>query len=139
MKSIGIPCDHIVRVMVCLNMVELPRCLVLDRWSKTAKDSFNCGEGQSNGWDSMTVCRYKSLNQKCRDVNSYVCKCPEAYADTLELLNGHFEHVKIKYGLQTDGVVNVEDRHDRHLKNPVTARTKGRGCAGTSKRQKKKA
>jgi len=41
MESMGIPCAHIVYVMVYLNMVEIPSCLVLDRWLKNANDSIS--------------------------------------------------------------------------------------------------
>lgn len=138
MESIGIPCDHILHVMVYLNMDELPACLILDRWTQNAKDLVNySAQGQSNGWDSMTVCRYKSLNQRFRDVNSFVCKFPDAYAETLELLNDHYERVKRKYGFEAEESVIPEERHDRFLQNPVHAHTKGRGGRGKSKKQSK--
>jgi hypothetical protein len=139
MESIGIPCDHIIGVMVYLNTVELPKCLVLERWTQNAKDSINySSQEQSNGWDSMTICRYKSLNQRCRDVNSFVCKSPEAYAETLELLNDHYARVKHKYGLQPDEGILLEDRNDRFLQNPLNANTKGHGGRGSTKHQTKR-
>jgi hypothetical protein len=140
MESIGIPCDHIIGVMIYLNMVELSKCLVLERWTQNAKDSINySSQGQSNAWDSMTVCRYKSLNQRCRDVNSFVCKFPKAYDETTEILNAHYAHVKSKYGLQLEkeGIV-LEDHNDRFLQNPLNANTKGRGGRGSTKHQRKR-
>ncbi|KAK2383386.1 hypothetical protein QL285_070845 [Trifolium repens] len=131
MESIGIPCDHIVCVMVYLNMVEIPSSLVLDRWTKNAKELSNyTRQGQPGGWDSMSVCRYKSLNQRCRDINNLVCKNPEAYAETMGLLNDHYELVKSKYGVQHEGGEKLEGHDDRYLQNPVVARTKGRGGGG---------
>ncbi|RYR19112.1 hypothetical protein Ahy_B03g063799 [Arachis hypogaea] len=35
MESLGIPCDHIVAVLVHLEMTDIPDSLVLDRWSKS--------------------------------------------------------------------------------------------------------
>ena len=35
MQSIGLPCDHILAVLVCLNFMELPSSLVLNSWSKS--------------------------------------------------------------------------------------------------------
>jgi hypothetical protein len=131
MESIGIPCDHIVCVMVYLNMVEIPSTLVLDRWTKNAKELSNyTTQGQTSGWDSMSVCRYKSLNQRCRDINNLVCKNPEAYAETMALLNDHYELAKSKYGVQHEGGEKLEGHDDRYLQNPVVARTKGRGGGG---------
>jgi hypothetical protein len=50
MESIGIPCDHIVCVMVYLNMVEIPSSLVLDRWTKNTKELSNyTRQGQPGG------------------------------------------------------------------------------------------
>ncbi|CAJ2664161.1 protein FAR1-RELATED SEQUENCE 5-like [Trifolium pratense] len=141
MESIGIPCDHIVCVMVYLNMVEIPSSLVLDRWTKNVKDLSNyTRQGQSGGWDSMSVCRYKSLNQRCREINSLVCKNPEAYAETIELLNDHYGHVKSKYEVQDEGSDKMEGHNERYLQNPVIARTKGRGgnVAGRAGNKRKK-
>ncbi|KAK7411600.1 hypothetical protein VNO78_03035 [Psophocarpus tetragonolobus] len=39
MESLVIPCDHIVGVLKHLSIWELPKCLVLDRWTKKAKES----------------------------------------------------------------------------------------------------
>ncbi|CAJ2631983.1 unnamed protein product [Trifolium pratense] len=141
MESIGIPCDHIICVMVYMNMVEIPSALVLDRWTKNAKDSVNyTSQGQSGGWDSMSVCRYKSLNHRCREINNLVCKNPEAYAETMELLNDIYGHVKSKYEVQPEDGKKIEGHGDRYLQNPLTAKTKGRvanvaGRAGNKRKQ----
>ncbi|KAJ1384859.1 Zinc finger, PMZ-type [Sesbania bispinosa] len=37
MESFGLPCVHIVAVMVFVDMSELPKCLILDRWTKNEK------------------------------------------------------------------------------------------------------
>ncbi|CAJ2652778.1 unnamed protein product [Trifolium pratense] len=71
-------------------------------------------------------------------VNSFVCKFPEAYAETLELLNGHYARVKQKYGLQPDEGIVLEDRNDHFLQNPLKANTKGRGRRGSTKHQIKR-
>lgn len=36
MESLGISCDHLVRVIQFLNIVVLPDCLILPRWTKSA-------------------------------------------------------------------------------------------------------
>ncbi|GAU28458.1 hypothetical protein TSUD_294620 [Trifolium subterraneum] len=61
-----------------------------------------------------------------------------AYAETLELLNGHYARVKHKYGLQPDEGIVLEDRNDRFLQNPLNANTKGRGGRGSTKHQTKR-
>lgn len=37
MESFGIPCEHIIAVLVYLDICELPKTLVLDRWTKNSK------------------------------------------------------------------------------------------------------
>ncbi|GAU36157.1 hypothetical protein TSUD_275160 [Trifolium subterraneum] len=120
---------------------QIPSTLVLDRWTKNAKDLVNyTRQGQSCGWDSMSVCRYKSLNQRCREINSLVCKNPEAYAETMEILNDHYGYIKSKYELQLKDGEKIEGHSDRYLQNPVTAKTKGRGgnVAGRTGTKRKK-
>ncbi|WJX67978.1 hypothetical protein P8452_52394 [Trifolium repens] len=47
MESLGLPCDHILAALLYLDFDHLPKCLVLNRWSKFAKDSiresYACG------------------------------------------------------------------------------------------------
>ncbi|MCH96233.1 hypothetical protein A2U01_0017216, partial [Trifolium medium] len=50
-----------------------------------------------------------------------------AYAETMELLNDHYGHVKSKYEVQPEDGEKIEGHNDRYLQNPVTAKTKGRG------------
>jgi hypothetical protein len=38
LESLGIVCEHVVAVLVYLNIVKLPGCLVIKRWMKNAKD-----------------------------------------------------------------------------------------------------
>lgn len=62
MESFGLPCDHILSVLVHLNVTELPKCLVLKRWTKAAKDEIqNCSSDVSSFWDSHKRARYLSL------------------------------------------------------------------------------
>ncbi|GAU30496.1 hypothetical protein TSUD_18760 [Trifolium subterraneum] len=51
----------------------------------------------------------------------------EAYAETMEILNDHYRHIKSKYELQLKDGEKIEGHSDRYLQNPVTAKTKGRG------------
>jgi hypothetical protein len=41
MESLGLPCQHIIVVLVILEKDELPSCLVLKRWTKKAKEEFS--------------------------------------------------------------------------------------------------
>ncbi|KAJ1438939.1 Zinc finger, SWIM-type [Sesbania bispinosa] len=62
MESWGLACEHIVVVLVHMSIDELPRCLVLKRWSKGAKDDvlyFN-GDGNTT-WDPLETLRGDDL------------------------------------------------------------------------------
>ncbi|CAJ2657880.1 unnamed protein product [Trifolium pratense] len=39
MESFGLPCEHIIAVLVFLDVAELPNTLVAARWTKNAKDA----------------------------------------------------------------------------------------------------
>ncbi|XP_057428761.1 protein FAR1-RELATED SEQUENCE 5-like [Lotus japonicus] len=56
MESVGIPCDQIVSVMVHIEVVEIPKALVIDRWTINAKESIEVfGETEMKEWDKLTV------------------------------------------------------------------------------------
>lgn len=40
MESFRLPCAHVVALLVFINIDDLPKSLVLDRWTKGAKDGF---------------------------------------------------------------------------------------------------
>ncbi|KAG4924960.1 hypothetical protein JHK87_050500 [Glycine soja] len=76
MQSIGLPCDHILAVLVCLNFTELPSCLVLNRWSKSATENIKDKYPDfAIYWDSQLMARYATLVQVSREV------CEAAYFD----------------------------------------------------------
>ncbi|XP_057452753.1 protein FAR1-RELATED SEQUENCE 5-like [Lotus japonicus] len=52
METFGIPCDHIVKVMVHLDIPEMPTSLVLKRWTKTAKKIV---KGTCDGGDGNSI------------------------------------------------------------------------------------
>ncbi|KAH1164035.1 hypothetical protein AAZX31_01G189200 [Glycine max] len=41
MESFGLPCDHIVTLLVELDFSEIPKCLVLDWWKKKCKKVYS--------------------------------------------------------------------------------------------------
>ncbi|XLT25170.1 hypothetical protein HN873_056462 [Arachis hypogaea] len=59
MESFGIPCEHIVCVLVHEDIEELPRSLVLPRWTKTAKVGLQNAVGLH--WDSLMLSQYGCL------------------------------------------------------------------------------
>ncbi|XLS67404.1 hypothetical protein HN51_018427, partial [Arachis hypogaea] len=69
MESFGIPCDHIVAVLVYFDAEEIPKSLLIDRWSKNARSKV--WEFMEKGpfcWESMRMCRNWMLNDLCREI-----------------------------------------------------------------------
>ncbi|XLS82321.1 hypothetical protein HN51_048152 [Arachis hypogaea] len=69
MESLGIPCDHIVAVLVHLDAEEIPKSLLIDRWSKNVRSKV--WEFMENGpfcWESMRTCRNWTINDMCREI-----------------------------------------------------------------------
>lgn len=70
MESIGLPCDHIVVVLVYLDITELPNCVVLDKWTNSAKDGIcACTDDGLSYWNSQSVARFASLLQQSNEVS----------------------------------------------------------------------
>jgi hypothetical protein len=69
MESVGLPCDHVVCVLLYLDFKEIPKSLVLARWTKFAKESISGRyPGESLYWDTQVVGRYSGLVQLAKDV-----------------------------------------------------------------------
>lgn len=59
MESFGIPCEHIVVLLVYLGMNRLPESTILQRWTKTAKDDAEAISAHGSGIsDAIILNRY---------------------------------------------------------------------------------
>ena len=74
MESFGIPCVHVISVMVYLNIDKLPSCLILDRWTIKVKEALaiRCVEGGMDG-DSCYESRVLAMNEKFRKLANVAC------------------------------------------------------------------
>ncbi|RYR58792.1 hypothetical protein Ahy_A05g024664 isoform A [Arachis hypogaea] len=59
MESFGIPCEHIVKVLVDRDICEIPQSLVLDRWTKKVKSTLNDPSGFTR--DAVVISRQSAL------------------------------------------------------------------------------
>ncbi|CAJ2653381.1 unnamed protein product [Trifolium pratense] len=141
MESIGIPCEHIVAIMVYLDTVEFPTNLVLNRWSKFAKDSIrgNVNDG-SHYWDSHLVARHANLVHLSKEVSDLAYKDVDDYKNYLDYLTNEITRLKSKY-VGDNGPVNLNGPVEvDNILNPSCARSKGGGpssnntTAGRSRR-----
>ncbi|XP_057452743.1 protein FAR1-RELATED SEQUENCE 5-like [Lotus japonicus] len=83
MENYGIPCDHIVHVMVYLDIAEMPTSLVLKRWSKLAK---KIGKG---------TC----------DEGGLICRSNDDFNDTVEIVRDQIDI------LEDDDAVNYSNNN----------------------------
>ncbi|KAK7267162.1 hypothetical protein RIF29_19826 [Crotalaria pallida] len=85
MESFGLPCPHIVAVLVHIDVEELPSSLVLNRWCKTAKEGFSGRVGKGAGNQSDTnVFRHLSLVSSCIRMCRLACGSMERYNEIKE-------------------------------------------------------
>lgn len=144
MESVGIPCEHIIGVLLKLDYDELPSCLVLSRWSKCAKEAIRGTylDG-SHYWDSHLIARYANLLHVCRELCELASRDDEDYNRILHLVTYELNKLRLKYcngghtesgvngtdqGCNAGGVnTNVTQDVDDNLQDPPHIRTKGCG------------
>jgi len=73
LETFGIPCEHILYAVIHLNIVVMPTCIVLPRWTKSIKDAINAANASSSSQrDPAFVITYVTLVERCkRMVNVY--------------------------------------------------------------------
>lgn len=140
-ESLGIPCEHVIRVLVHLNIVIIPECVVLKRWTKAAKDSI--GVINSNGStsrDSGLWFLNLGLVEHCKDLvkAAYECGKIEHMRKTIDIVTSRTKTLKcIKRGEIEPGA-NVDQPIDGSIRDPARVRSKGRGGASSSLQNKAK-
>ena len=77
MESFGIPCEHIVVVLVFMDICELPKSLVLDRWTKDAKVAIHDTGGFN--WECMATIQYCCLMDWFRVLCNVACRRTQIY------------------------------------------------------------
>ena len=88
MESFGIPCEHIVAVLVYRDICELSKSLVLHRWTKQAKAAIHDGGGFS--WDSLVNCQYAALMECCKQMAVAAAPKTERFHESRDLVLGLF-------------------------------------------------
>lgn len=129
MESIGLPCDHIVQVLIFLDFDELPDCLVLLRWSKTAKDAIR--GMYTNGsfyWDSHLVARHATLHFLFRELAELAHVDEEDHNHIVDVVTYEIGKLRVKHGNRgEEHNIETETNVEKELNNPPIVRTKGCG------------
>ncbi|QHO27528.1 Protein FAR1-RELATED SEQUENCE [Arachis hypogaea] len=92
MESFGIPCEHIVKVLVDRDISEIPRSLVLDRWTKKVKSALNDPSGLTR--DAVVISRQSALVEFSKQLAVVAAKVPERYEETRDLIMGLYSSYK---------------------------------------------
>ncbi|XP_057418072.1 protein FAR1-RELATED SEQUENCE 5-like [Lotus japonicus] len=132
MESIGLPCEHIIAVMVILGMHEIPPSLVLHRWTKRARDVIECYAADVSGnWGSVNMAHHAVLLNGCREMCKLAGDSVEDFTSTRHLITTHTERLKEK---KKDNTVhdNIDENNQSvPLRNPDRAK-RAYGGASTS-------
>ncbi|XP_057418103.1 protein FAR1-RELATED SEQUENCE 12-like [Lotus japonicus] len=107
METYGLPCEHILGVLVFLHITELPISLVCKRWTKGAKDCLN-GEAIEGSffWESDVIARYVWLVESCRELCSLASKTVEDFHSVKEIIAHEKQLLKGKGVTEEDS--NIE-------------------------------
>ncbi|KAG4983034.1 hypothetical protein JHK87_027783 [Glycine soja] len=131
MQSIGLPCDHILTVLVSLNFMEFPSSLVLNRWSKLATEQIKDKYPDSAMyWDSQLMARYATLVEVSREVCAAAYRDEEEYDKMLHFLSNEATRLKSKQNNEhcvDDNQMHQQDDDFAGILDPVVVRSKGCG------------
>jgi len=76
MESYGIPYEHMICVFVSLEIVNLPQCVIMPRWTKSAKDSIPAFEGNNNSdSDPASISAFLWIVDSCKRMANVVVRC----------------------------------------------------------------
>ncbi|RYR26755.1 hypothetical protein Ahy_B02g061060 isoform A [Arachis hypogaea] len=124
MDSFGIPCEHIVCVLVFLNILELPKSLVLTRWSKNAKTSTFDSSGVT--WESIILSQYGCLMDWCRQLSYVTSRRQERFHLVRDTVMSLIEDFKIEDEQEKQVGAEADDSDGIFPKNPQNCRSKCR-------------
>ncbi|XP_052114427.1 uncharacterized protein LOC107480712 [Arachis duranensis] len=136
MECFGVPYEHIIAVLILNNVHEIPRSLILPRWTKDAKLVVM----QSMGviWDSVQLTQHWCLMDWYRKVCKITCHSIEKFQfarDIAVLMLKHFENEDAgNTSFPHEGPPTEGGRPP--ARNPPKRNTKGNGAHGGKKTQR---
>ncbi|QHO01364.1 protein FAR1-RELATED SEQUENCE 5-like [Arachis hypogaea] len=118
MESFGIPCEHIVKVLVDRDICEIPRSLVLDRWTKKVKSALNDPSGFTR--DAVVISHQSTLVEFSKQLAAVTAKVPERYEETRDIIMGLYSSYKA-----ADEGTNQPQSGVARISNPYMHQTTG--------------
>ncbi|KAJ1386339.1 FAR1 DNA-binding domain [Sesbania bispinosa] len=131
--ELGLPCEHIVVVLAHLGIDEIPKSLVLKRWSKAAKGGLGGKEFEANHClDFGRSARRAALLGLYNHISEFKAATIEKFNVERERLVEDWRHCWAEIGIEQvlgSGGPNIANEVPR---NPTRASTKGSGAASSS-------
>ncbi|KAJ1377538.1 Zinc finger, SWIM-type [Sesbania bispinosa] len=139
MESFGLPCDHIIVVLVHLNFDEIPTCLVLDRWTIGVKENlYSLCDERNSVWDFVFMAQCAALDALSRKVNRLVARSTMKFNAQRDLLTQQFEEMDAIDEENNQENEMCHDGHNAKIRDPIRVGTKGRGVqVGTQSKRRK--
>jgi len=99
MESSGLPCSHILRVVIHLDMQELPKSLLLDRWTKGVKEGLNEKlRTRGRGFEViLNSIKYAAMVYSCHELCSLVCLSNDDIVEVNNMIETQTRKLRIKH------------------------------------------
>jgi hypothetical protein len=130
LESLGIVCEHVVAVLVYLNIVTLPDCLMIKRWMKGAKDGIVvCSPKKNLSVEATSVSQFTTVVEKSKRMAVAVVKCgkPKLLRSTLDLIDAQTKLLENECRNEPSGYVYNKTFFEETILNPSRVRHKGCG------------
>jgi hypothetical protein len=130
LESLGIVCEHVVVVLVFLNIVMLPDCFVIKRWTKNAKDGIASYTPKKNlPIEPASVSQFTTVVEKCKRMVVAAVKCgkPQLMRSTLDLIDAQTKLLENECRNEPSGYVYNKTFFEETILNPSRVRHKGCG------------
>jgi hypothetical protein len=141
LESFGIVCEHVIAVLVYLNIVILPESLVMKRWTKNAKDGLAMSSSKNNlSVEPTSLSQFTTVVERCKRMAVAVVKCgkPQLLRSTLDLVDAQTKLLENECSNDAPGYVNNSTLIDETILNLCRVRTKGCGASTSSSQARKK-
>ncbi|KAL9415047.1 hypothetical protein AB3S75_043342 [Citrus x aurantiifolia] len=136
MQSLGIPCSHSFTVMKAENLSEIPKCMILPRWTKNSKIAQSYLQYFSSKPSMNEAARIGSLTIACRNLIHFAAKSVDGYNDAIQVIHGLTLRAQDVLDIDAIPRASTKGRPVDIIKDPLIIKTKG--SAKTTKASVKK-
>ncbi|MED6112806.1 hypothetical protein PIB30_064995 [Stylosanthes scabra] len=123
MECFGVPCEHILAVLVLNDICELPRQLILPRWTKDAKSRLM--EATRIMWDSLHLTQHWCLMDWYRKVCKVSCHRTDRFHFSRQMAMQILDHFEKEDSADVNLRGTAPSADGGNAFNPTKRRTKG--------------